>query len=97
MKNKLCSRRGETLIETLAALVVIVLALTMLAGGVVAAAKQNKAAGEVVTVASLGGAGGTSAEGVKLTVNDAESDITVQVKYYGGEDGAGRLYYYEVS
>ena len=61
LRKKVRSQRGETLIETLVALLIGVLALLMLPGAIVAATKANKesaensvysegAASEVVTV-----------------------------------------------
>ena len=47
MKRKLKSQSGETLVETLFALLVVVLAFTMLAGSIVAAAIVNKGAQEL--------------------------------------------------
>lgn len=47
MKRKLKSQSGETLVETLFALLVVVLAFTMLAGSIVAAARVNKGAQEL--------------------------------------------------
>lgn len=44
--KKARSRRGETLVETLVALLIGVLALMMLPGAIIAATKANKAAAE---------------------------------------------------
>ncbi|MDD2955976.1 MAG: hypothetical protein PHD67_06645 [Oscillospiraceae bacterium] len=44
--QKLRSHRGETLMESLAAILILSLAVTMLAGAVSAAAKINRQAGE---------------------------------------------------
>ena len=44
MNRKLKSNAGETLVETLFALLVVGLAMTMLAGAIMAAARVNKGA-----------------------------------------------------
>ena len=49
MKRKLKSNSGETLVETLFALLVVVLAMTMLAGSIVSAARVNKGAEDLNT------------------------------------------------
>ena len=49
MSRKLKSRSGETLVETLFALLVVVLAMTMLAGSIVSAARVNKGAEDLDT------------------------------------------------
>lgn len=49
MIKKLKSSAGETLIETLCALLIVVLAMTMLAGAIVSAARVNKGAEELNT------------------------------------------------
>ena len=46
LRKKLRSQRGETLIETLVALLIGVLALLMLPGAIVAATKANKESAE---------------------------------------------------
>lgn len=42
MKKKLCSRRGETLVESLCAILVITLVFVFLCGAIVSAARANK-------------------------------------------------------
>ena len=49
MNRKLKSSSGETLVETLFALLVVVLAMTMLAGSIVSAARVNKGAADLDT------------------------------------------------
>ena len=57
IKNRIRSAKGETLIETLVALLIGVLALLMLPGAIVAATKANKEAAEnSVYSADAGGA-----------------------------------------
>ena len=43
IKNKITARGGETLVETLAGIVIVALCFVMLAGAIVAAAKANNA------------------------------------------------------
>ena len=42
MRKKLCSRRGETLVESLCAILVITLVFVFLCGAIVSAARANK-------------------------------------------------------
>ena len=49
IKNKITARGGETLVETLAGIVIVALCFVMLAGAIVAAAKANHAIQNVDT------------------------------------------------
>lgn len=56
MNQKLKSNSGETLVETLFALLVIVLAMTMLAGAIMSAARVNKGAEDLNTAFQIANA-----------------------------------------
>lgn len=92
MKRKLKSRSGETLVETLFALLVVVLAFTMLAGSILAAARVNKAAKELNPAFQMEQP--ESVNGVTVTIKHADtlSDM-IPVKGYQTEDKNKYCYY----
>lgn len=73
MSRKLKSRSGETLVETLFALLVVVLAMTMLAGSIVSAARVNKGAEDLDTA-------------FQISKAQAVSDVKVTIDHQIGED-----------
>ena len=78
MNRKLKSSSGETLVETLFALLVVVLAMTMLAGSIVSAARVNRGAEDLDVPFQVSNAQAVS--GVKVTVEreiEADSEIPV--------------------
>ena len=86
--KKLKSDKGETLVETLISMLIVVLSVTMLAGSIVTAARINQAAKDMNAPVQLDNASGTAAV-VQLTHEGAansEIDVvlyeTVSVPYY---------------
>ena len=91
IKHRLISRRGESLIETLAAMLIIVMGMTALAGAIVTAARLNHTASEYASFYD--------------SINDTGNNVTVTVKYdvqeqtYSAKlmrNSSGRLYSYEI-
>lgn len=81
MKRKLKSQSGETLVETLFALLVVVLAFTMLAGSIVTAARVNKGAQELEPAFRLEGQKVTKVK-VRITHKDGKtSEVPVDHAY----------------
>lgn len=95
--KKLKSKNGETLVETLISMLIVVLSVTMLAGSIVTAARINQSAKDMNAPVQLDNASGTPAV-VKLThVGPADSVINVvsiNVTLYK-TDGSVPYYYYE--
>lgn len=92
MKRKLKSKSGETLVETLFALLVVVLAMTMLAGSIVSAARVNKGAEDLDTAFRISNAQAVS--GVKVTVDhQTVADSEISVKGYQTNDQNRYCYY----
>ena len=99
--KKLLSKRGESLVETMAAMMVITLGMTMLAGAVVASANANKQAedavsfmsdkGEALSVLSGSHSVSVTSEGSE---GDKEQEISVIVIQRG--DDANAVYSYEL-
>ena len=98
--KKLLSKRGESLVETMAAMMVITLGMTMLAGAVVASANANKQAENAVssikTETPPSVVSGSYSVSVKR--NDLESaEYTIPVKVIRrGNDDASAVYSYEL-
>lgn len=97
--KKLKSGRGESLIETLAATLIIVLGMTLLAGAIVTAARVNKAAGAENTPLFAQREAKESKPGVNIEVAVAEGETAtyqVTVKAYRSEadEDARTLYEY---
>ena len=69
MKKKLKSTSGETLVETLFAMLVIVLAVMVIAGGVVTAARINKKAKDLDTTFQM--------SNVVTVTDEAKTKVTI--------------------
>lgn len=69
MKKKLKSTSGETLVETLFAMLVIVLAVMVIAGGVVTAARINKKAKDLDTTFQM--------SNVVTVTEEAKTEVTI--------------------
>ena len=90
--KKLKSDKGETLVETLISMLIVVLSVTMLAGSIVTAARINQSAKDMNAPVQLDNVSDKAAV-VKLThVGAADSAIDV-VLYKTG--GSVPYYYYE--
>lgn len=92
MKRKLKSQSGETLVETLFAMLVVVLAFTMLAGGIVAAARVNKGAQELEPAFRLEGQA-VSGVKVKITHKDSTTSEVLAHHAYRTDDKNKYCYY----
>ena len=77
IKSKIKSRKGETLVETLVALLITVLAMTMLAVAIVSAAKVNKGADEINTGFSTFA---TKSDGSKVSTEKELTNFTIKIK-----------------
>ena len=92
MNRKLKNNSGETLVETLFALLVAVLAMTMLAGSIVSAARVNKGAEDLNTAFQISNVQAVS--GVKVTVDrQTGADSEILVKGYQTNDQNQYCYY----
>ena len=92
--KKLKSDKGETLVETLISMLIVVLSVTMLAGSIVTAARINQAAKDMNAPVQLDNAFGKAAE-VQLTHEGAAySVIKINVTLYK-TGGSVPYYYYE--
>lgn len=94
MKNKWRSHSGETLVETLVAMLVIVLAVMMLTGGIVTAARINKSARDLNTSFNAGGNVEVFSNAKVKVHHNSETD-TVNVTLYRTKDN-NKYCYYEV-
>ena len=88
MNRKLKSNAGETLVETLFALLVVGLAMTMLAGAIMAAARVNKGARDFNTAFILDNAEEVSSVTVEIS---GKTPISVSVNAYRTQN---QYYYY---
>ena len=94
MKRKLKGNSGETLVETLFALLVVVLAMTMLAGSIVSAARVNKGAEALNTAFQAANKPVLGVNGaVKHTKHSTVLDTTVSVTAYQTDDENKYCYY----
>lgn len=101
MKNELLARlrdsRGESLVESLLAMLVIVLAGLMLAGAVVSSARVNRGVKDVVTFPAYKDPAGSGTAHLKrqqggfLDPDDPQNDETAVTVYFDG----GEIVYYE--
>lgn len=89
-RNKLKRTAGETIAETLVALMIVALSFTFLAGAVVAAAHANASLKVSETAFRLAADDGTSGTVVTFKKSDDQVIGTVSVKYY---EGNGYAYY----
>lgn len=92
MNRKLKNNSGETLVETLFALLVVVLAMTMLAGSIVSAARVNKGAEDLNTAFQISNV--QAVPDVKVTVyRQTGTDSVILVKGYQTNDQNQYCYY----
>jgi len=91
MRKKLRSQRGDTLAETLAALLLVVLTMAFLATSLVTAARINAGVRQTDTALKY-----DAAEGEKkpLTITRENNSVTKSVKVYETKGGY-RYYTYE--
>ena len=90
--RKLRNRRGETLSETLCAILVVGLAVALLAGLISAASRLDRKAAQAdaalyQAVSQAEGAAGSGASG-QITVTIGTGTKTVDVTFYGNKDQA---------
>lgn len=88
MRKKLRSQRGDTLMETLAALLLVVLTMAFLATSLVTAARINAGVQQTNTALKYDAADG---ETKTLTITRENNSVTKSVTVY--ETGGGYLYY----
>lgn len=101
MKNKIIAKlnsvNGESLIETLVAVMIMSLALVMLPGAIVAASNINSKVEKAKIFASDAGVKSPGFTNVGITNNagsEAPTQTSLAVEYYHvGEDGEGYYYY----
>lgn len=89
MKKRLKSTSGETLTETLVAVVMVSLALIMLPGAVVAAARVNAAAKKQVIFMENRAEADAGECNIKITVDGQTGEVLLQnvkVKRFGTEE-----------
>ena len=89
--KKLKSDKGETLVETLISMLIVVLSVTMLAGSIVAAARINQSAKDMNAPVQLDNVSDTDAV-VQLT-HEGAANSEIDVVLY--ETGSVPYYYYE--
>lgn len=83
--KKIFNNHGESLIETLVSLLIIVLCILMLQGSIVTAAKVNKKTRTNIEPFALAD---SSSTGKNIKCNDKDTDIEIYVT-------KGGYYYYE--
>ena len=96
MLEKLKSTAGETLMETLIALAVVLMALTMLAAGILSAARVNQENDALST--GLRYVNGAAVSGVTVTISHGQAGVEsnqVAVDGYVTDDD-NSYFYYEV-
>ena len=81
ISSKIKSNKAETLVETLAALLIVVVSMTMLAGAIVSAARVNKNASKIDTGFSTVG---KLSSGATVSTEEELSGFTVKVKDSSG-------------
>ena len=84
------NNKGETIVETLVAVLMISLSFIMLAGAIVTASKINKTAYDSIKTFSMDNS--VEISDFKLTIDDIEVDVRKKVKEY---KSSGGYYYYE--
>ena len=92
--KKLKSKNGETLVETLISMLIVVLSVTMLAGSIVTAARINQTAKEMNVPVQLDTVQ-TSDAVVYLTHDNGTSYDSINVTLYTTADPTVPYYYYE--
>lgn len=91
MRKKLRSQRGDTLAETLAALLLVVLTMAFLATSLVTAARINAGVRQTDTALKYDAADGKTKT---LTITREDNSVTKNVKVYETKGGY-RYYTYE--
>lgn len=91
MRKKLRSQRGDTLMETLAALLLVVLTMAFLATSLVTAARINAGVRQTDTALKYDAADG---ETKTLTITRENNSVTKSVTVYEAEGGY-RYYVYK--
>ena len=95
LKNKIKKNNGETLIETLAALLIGVLALTMVPYAIVAAGRANKSASEM-SVNKNQTTGNALGDTVTLIIGGATETFEVDKHKVELDGNSKEIYYYEI-
>lgn len=93
--KKWSTRRGESIAEALAAMLVIVLAGLMLAGAITSAARLNHAAAKVAAFPQYAGQRGDNGASVSVSgtlAGGVPVNTSIPVTMYEDE---GEMYYYE--
>ena len=98
MEHKLKSQSGETLVETLFAMLIVVLSITMLAGAIVTAARINKSARDLhasfVTADESGVSNIEEVSDVKVTIVRTDgSDSVIDVNGFRTKDANKYCFY----
>lgn len=98
MEHKLKSQSGETLVETLFAMLIVVLSITMLAGAIVTAARINKSARDhhtsFVTADESGVSNIEEVSDVKVTIVRTDgSDSVIDVNGFRTKDANKYCFY----
>ena len=95
--KKLKSKNGETLVETLISMLIVVLSVTMLAGSIVTAARINQTAKEMNVPVQLDTVQTSDAVDavVYLTHDNVTSYDSINVTLYTTADPTVPYYYYE--
>ena len=97
IRNIIKEKNGETIAETLVALLITVLALMLLPGAIVAAARVNNRVENQTTYVNTDkgvSVGGT----LRMTTDGISSDtitMTSTIKKYTEETGGKSIYYYD--
>ena len=98
--QKLRERAGETIVETLVSMLIVVMSFTMLAGAIVAAARVNAGAANQTLYLNEADTANITEAGT-VVIKDASGNELVnfadrkKVKSYDPPKDAGTLYYYE--
>ena len=92
--GKLRERSGETIVETLVSMLIVVLAFMMLAGAIVAAARVNSATENRTMFVNQADATAGSIT-VTITTSTGTKITEKTVIMYKMKDSSGTLYYYE--
>ncbi len=92
-------KAGETIVETLVSMLIVVLAFMMLAGAIVAAARVNAGTENHTMYLNLADTSGTNEEisgaDIRVTAPTDAWSAGKTVKTYKMKDSSGILYYYE--
>ena len=105
IKRAFKNKGGETIVETLAAMLVAVLAFMVLAGAIVASARVNAKTGDMTLYLDASETGNETESEATLQIDTGSTtggDVTNSmievgniIKSYSGENGGGNLYHYE--